>query len=38
MKVTFVQPNGDRRTIEVEEGRTLMEAAKYIAQPYVEGI
>ena len=38
IKVTFVQPDGSKRIIDVEEGNTLMEAAKYVAQPYVEGI
>ena len=38
IKVTFVLSNGYRRTINVEEGYTLMEAAKYVAKPYVEGI
>ena len=38
IKVTFVQPDGSKRIIDVEEGNTLMEAAKYVAEPYVEGI
>ena len=38
IKVTFVQPNGSKRIINVEEGNTLMEAAKYVAKPYVDGI
>ena len=27
IKVTFVQPDGSKRIIDVEEGNTLMEAA-----------
>ena len=38
IKVTFVLSNGYRRTINVEEGYTLMEAAKYVAKPYINGI
>ena len=38
IKVSFVQPNGYRRTINVEEGYTLMEAAKYVAKPFIGGI